>query len=608
MGPKVISRIVEKFNKNPHFTYFCKVIQSFEEIDSPQQLKELPLNVLNEYSNWLRNYLIEQIAEYGGHFAANLGVIELSVALHRVFDTPKDILIWDVGHQAYAHKILTKRKSNFHTLRQYDGISGFPKMSESIFDPFGTAHSSTSISAALGYAQAAILKNISRQHIAVIGDGALSAGQAFEALNNAGTSNCNICIIINDNHIGIDPSQGALGEYLEQLEFKKENFFTDLGFQYFGPIDGHNLNDLLAVLESSKSIAGPKIIHIKTLKGKGYEPAELEQTKWHSTSKFDKLSGKNTKPKDFRVKYQDIFGKTLLELAQEDQNIVAVTPAMISGSSLHFMQEKFPNRVFDVGIAEQHAITFSAGLVASGMTVFCCLYSTFLQRGYDQLIHDVALQNLPVIFAIDRAGLVGEDGPTHHGVFDLAFLQTIPNLCIISPRNQIELRNAIYTASLYKNGPIIIRYPRGEADEAFIESPFEKLEIGSSVILNENSHNTALISIGTIGTRCIEVADELNISHYDLRFVKPLNIDFLNKVFNQYNDIIVVEEGQGIGGVASTIMLEASKTNCKAKIHSISIEDHFVGHGSMEILNQNEGLSKIKIIEQIHSIISQSIK
>ncbi len=581
------------------------MIQSFEEIDSPQQLKELPLNALNDYANWLRDYLIEQIAEYGGHFAANLGVIELTVALHRVFDTPKDILIWDVGHQAYAHKILTKRKNNFHTLRQFEGISGFPKMSESNYDPFGTAHSSTSISAALGYAQAALLKNINRQHIAVIGDGALSAGQAFEALNNAGTSKCNICIVINDNHIGIDPSQGALGEYLEQLDFKKENFFTDLGFQYFGPIDGHNLIELMAALEAIKSINGPKIIHIKTIKGKGYEPAELEQTKWHSTSKFDKLSGKNTKPKDSRIKYQDIFGKTLLELALNDPNIIAVTPAMVSGSSLHFMQEKFPDRVFDVGIAEQHAVTFSAGLVASGMTVFCCLYSTFLQRAYDQLIHDVALQNLPVIFAVDRAGLVGEDGPTHHGVFDLAFLQTIPNLCIISPRNQIELRNAIYTATLYKKGPLIIRYPRGEADEEFIESPFEELVIGSSDILKEHSQNTAIISIGTIGTRCIEIADEMHISHYDLRFVKPLNIEFLNHIFNQYKDIIVIEEGQGIGGVASTIMLEASKTNGKAKIHSISIKDHFVGHGSMEILYQNEGLSKFQIIEGIHSIISQ---
>jgi 1-deoxy-D-xylulose-5-phosphate synthase len=354
-------------------------------------------------------------------------------------------------------------------------------------------------------------------------------------------------------------------------------------------------------------LSGPKIIHIKTLKGKGYEPAELEQTKWHSTSKFDKLSGKNTKPKDLRVKYQDIFGKTLLEIAQKDENIVAVTPAMVSGSSLHFMQEIFPDRVFDVGIAEQHAITFSAGLAASGLTVFCCIYSTFLQRGYDQLIHDVALQNLPVIFAIDRAGLVGEDGPTHHGVFDLAFLQTIPNMCIISPRNQLELRNAIYTASIYKKGPIVIRYPRGEAGEEFTDSPLVKLEIGSSVVLSERCQKTALISIGTIGIRCQEIAEELNISHYDLRFVKPLDASLLKKVFEIYRDIIVIEEGQEIGSVASTIMLEASKTNSKSKIHSISIKDHFVSHGSMETLYQIEGLSNSKIKEQIHSIISQSI-
>lgn len=587
-----------------HFTYFCNVIQSFDQIDNPEQLKKLPISQLQDYTNWLRNYIIEQIAEYGGHFAANLGVIELTVALHKTFDSPKDILIWDVGHQAYAHKILTGRKSVFHTIRQFDGISGFPKMSESNHDAFGTAHSSTSISAALGYAQAAKLKNIKREHIAIIGDGALSAGQAFEALNNAGTSNCNISIIINDNHIGIDPSQGALGEYLEQLDYKNENFFTDLGFQYFGPIDGHNLEELLSILETSKSILGPKIIHIKTVKGKGYEAAELEQTKWHSTSKFDKLSGKNTKPKDHRAKYQDIFGKSLLEIAEIDQNIVAVTPAMISGSSLNFMQEKFPERVFDVGIAEQHAITFSAGLAAEGISVFCCLYSTFLQRGYDQLIHDVALQNLPVIFAIDRAGLVGEDGPTHHGVFDLAFLQTIPNLVIISPSNQEELRNAIYTAYNYKKGPIVIRYPRGESDTEYKATPFQLLNIGSSLLVKETNSKVAMISVGTMRNQCHEAANKLNISHYDLRFVKPLDNSMLNKVFSKYKDIIVVEDGQKIGGVGSSIMLEAAKSFSKARIHSIAIDDHFVGHGSMEILYNKEGLSSDQIVETIQKIIN----
>lgn len=442
-----------------NLSYFCNVSEHFNEIDSPAKLKQLKASELKAYSDWLRQFLIGKISETGGHFAANLGVIELSVALHYTLNAPEDILIWDVGHQAYAHKILTERKTNFDSLRQQNGISGFPKMEESPFDAFGTAHSSTSISAALGYAQAALLQNISRQHIAVIGDGAMSAGQAFEALNNAGLSNTNITIIINDNHIGIDPSQGALGEYLERLEKRKDNLFTDFGFQYYGPVDGHDLDQLVPLLESIKLVNKPKIFHIRTLKGKGYAPAEAEQTKWHSTSKFDKLSGKNTVETDTFVKYQDIFGRTLLEIAESNEKVVAVTPAMISGSSLHFMQEKFPDRVFDVGIAEQHAITFCAGLAASGLTPVCCIYSTFLQRGYDQLIHDVALQNLPVIFAVDRAGLVGEDGPTHHGVFDIAFLQTIPNISIISPSNQEDLRNALYTAITEPDGPIVIRYP-----------------------------------------------------------------------------------------------------------------------------------------------------
>ncbi|MBL7836552.1 MAG: 1-deoxy-D-xylulose-5-phosphate synthase, partial [Bacteroidetes bacterium] len=465
----------------------------FEDIDSPLKLKKLNENQLTDYAAWLREFLIGKIAELGGHFAANLGVVELTVAIHYIFEAPVDKIIWDVGHQSYAHKILTERKKQFDTLRKLNGISGFPKMSESEFDAFGTAHSSTSISAALGYAHAAKIMDIDRQHIAIIGDGAMSAGQAFEALNNAGISNTNLTIIINDNHIGIDPSQGALSEYLDQLDYKTDNLFTDFGFQYFGPIDGHNLNELIEVFKHTKAINGPKVIHVRTLKGKGYAPAEAEQTKWHSTSKFDKLSGKGTGVVDNKAKYQDIFGRTLLEIAEKDKLVVAVTPAMISGSSLHFMQEKFPDRVFDVGIAEQHALTFSAGLAASGLKTFCCIYSTFLQRAYDQLIHDIALQNLPVILVIDRAGLVGEDGPTHHGAFDLAFLQTVPNLTILSPSDQDELRNAIYTAYQHNNGPIAIRFPRGKSSGPYVQSQIETDKKPKSVLAFQGRSKTLII-------------------------------------------------------------------------------------------------------------------
>lgn len=573
----------------------------FENIDLPEKLKQLSRSQLHEYNSWLRNFLITQIAEHGGHFAANLGTVELTVALHYVYEAPHDIMVWDVGHQAYAHKVLTGRKEKFGTLRKFKGISGFPKMEESPYDAFGTAHSSTSISAVLGYAVAAKLKHISRQHIAIIGDGALSAGQAFEALNNAGISNTNITVVINDNHIGIDPSQGALGEYLEQLEYRKDNLFTDFGFQYFGPVDGHNLDELVSILETVKKVDGPKIVHVRTLKGKGYAPAEAEQTKWHSTSKFDKLSGKSTASKDKLAKYQDIFGKTLLELAEQDSNIVAVTPAMISGSSLHFMQEKFPGRVYDVGIAEQHALTFSAGLAASGLTTFCCIYSTFLQRAYDQLIHDIALQKLPVIFAIDRAGLVGEDGPTHHGVFDMAFMQTVPDMVIICPRSQQELRNAIYTASKYKDGPIAIRYPRGKAGEEFNPTPFKALEMGKGECLKEGK-DIAVLSVGTISAACNAVVKATPYAHYDLRFVKPLDVQLLKTIFTIFRHIVVVEEGQKLGGVASSVMLLASEGNYDCRIHSVAIGDHFVPHGSPSELSAAEGLDITSITGYLETL------
>ncbi len=586
-----------------NLSYFCNVSEHFNEIDSPAKLKQLKASELKAYSDWLRQFLIGKISETGGHFAANLGVIELSVALHYTLNAPEDILIWDVGHQAYAHKILTERKTNFDSLRQQNGISGFPKMEESPFDAFGTAHSSTSISAALGYAQAALLQNISRQHIAVIGDGAMSAGQAFEALNNAGLSNTNITIIINDNHIGIDPSQGALGEYLERLEKRKDNLFTDFGFQYYGPVDGHDLDQLVPLLESIKLVNKPKIVHIRTLKGKGYAPAEAEQTKWHSTSKFDKLSGKNTVETDTFVKYQDIFGRTLLEIAESNEKVVAVTPAMISGSSLHFMQEKFPDRVFDVGIAEQHAITFCAGLAASGLTPVCCIYSTFLQRGYDQLIHDVALQNLPVIFAVDRAGLVGEDGPTHHGVFDIAFLQTIPNISIISPSNQEDLRNALYTAITEPDGPIVIRYPRGKAKEEFKATKLTKIALNKGKLIVDNGNKIALISVGTIQEECLMAIDNSAVSVFDAFSVKPLDKTMLEKIFSNFAAILVVEESQILGGFGSSVIEFANRLNYKGTIRTIGISDEFVGHASIKEQRHSMGIDAAGIRHTIEDLL-----
>lgn len=571
----------------------------FEDIDSPLKLKKLNENQLTDYAAWLREFLIGKIAELGGHFAANLGVVELTVAIHYIFEAPVDKIIWDVGHQSYAHKILTERKKQFDTLRKLNGISGFPKMSESEFDAFGTAHSSTSISAALGYAHAAKIMDIDRQHIAIIGDGAMSAGQAFEALNNAGISNTNLTIIINDNHIGIDPSQGALSEYLDQLDYKTDNLFTDFGFQYFGPIDGHNLNELIEVFKHTKAINGPKVIHVRTLKGKGYAPAEAEQTKWHSTSKFDKLSGKGTGVVDNKAKYQDIFGRTLLEIAEKDKLVVAVTPAMISGSSLHFMQEKFPDRVFDVGIAEQHALTFSAGLAASGLKTFCCIYSTFLQRAYDQLIHDIALQNLPVILVIDRAGLVGEDGPTHHGAFDLAFLQTVPNLTILSPSDQDELRNAIYTAYQHNNGPIAIRFPRGKSSGPYVQTQIETDKKPKSVLAFQGRSKTLIIAVGTIIEEAMKAALITNASVADLRFVKPLDESFIMDVFKHYSSIITLEEGQVIGGIGSHIAQLALNSGYKGNLINLGLKDEFVQHGTIDELRKSQGIDAESIVKVI---------
>lgn len=576
----------------------------FDNIQSPQDIQSLSLPELTQYASHLRQALIEQIAVTGGHFAANLGVIELSIALHKSFSAPHDIMVWDVGHQAYAHKWLTGRKSEFNTLRQFGGLSGFPKMSESPYDAFGTGHSSTSISAVLGYAEAAKLQGIDRAHIAIIGDGALSAGQAFEALNNAGTSLSNITVILNDNHIGIDPSQGALGDYLNHLNAQNDNFFTDLGLQYWGPVDGHSIADLLTVFETSKSVKGPKIIHIKTIKGKGYAPAEMEQTKWHSTSQFDKLTGKATSNIGKGIKYQDVFGQTLSELAELDSKIVAITPAMISGSSLHYMQEKMPDRVFDVGIAEQHALTFSAGLAASGLKPVCSIYSTFLQRGMDQWIHDIALQNLPVILAVDRSGLVGEDGPTHHGVFDLAMLQSIPNTHIICPSNAEQLRQTLFTAVTQTTGPIVIRYPRGNAGNEYQHSPFKSIDLQASFCVQNKTSTLGVIAVGSMVKHCLEALKDIEVAVYDLYCVKPLNQAFLDDLMSKHKTLLIVEENSQIGGVGAHIAQCLAKQNPSILVDCMGIPDNFVQHGSMDSLYQNTHLSVSDIKEKAINLLN----
>jgi 1-deoxy-D-xylulose-5-phosphate synthase len=477
-------------------------------------------------------------------------------------------------------------------------------MSESPYDAFGTGHSSTSISAVLGYAEAAKLQGIDRAHIAIIGDGALSAGQAFEALNNAGTSLSNITVILNDNHIGIDPSQGALGDYLNHLNAQNDNFFTDLGLQYWGPVDGHSSADLLAVFETSKSVKGPKIIHIKTIKGKGYAPAEMEQTKWHSTSQFDKLTGKATSNIGKGIKYQDVFGQTLSELAELDSKIVAVTPAMISGSSLHYMQEKMPDRVFDVGIAEQHALTFSAGLAASGLKPVCSIYSTFLQRGMDQWIHDIALQNLPVILAVDRSGLVGEDGPTHHGVFDLAMLQSIPNTHIICPSNAEQLRQTLYTAVTHTTGPIVIRYPRGNAGNEYQHSPFKSIDLQASFCVQNKTSTLGVIAVGSMVKHCLEALKDIEVAVYDLFCVKPLNQAFLDDLMSKHKTLLIVEENSQIGGVGAHIAQCLAKQNPSILVDCMGIPDNFVQHGSMDSLYQNTHLSVSDIKEKAINLLN----
>ncbi|WP_299884920.1 1-deoxy-D-xylulose-5-phosphate synthase [uncultured Lacinutrix sp.] len=580
-------------------------LNSLQSIESLRLLKKETLILLAED---LRTFIIDAVAAKAGHLGASLGVIELTIALHYVFNTPKDELIWDVGHQAYGHKILTGRKERFNTNREFNGISGFPKRSESLFDSFGVGHSSTSISAALGMAIASQLKgDINKQHIAVIGDASIASGMAFEGLNHAGVTNCNLLIILNDNAIGIDPSVGALKQYLTNVKKgtqKQDNIFEALNFEYSGPIDGHDLNALILEFERLKNIKGPKFLHVITTKGKGLRQAEENQVTYHAPGKFDAKTGDlYIKPKSIQPpKYQDVFGHTIVELAKQNKNIVGITPAMPTGSSLKFMMEQIPDRAFDVGIAEQHAVTLAAGMATQGLIPFCNIYSTFLQRAYDQVIHDVAIQNLPVIFCLDRAGLVGEDGATHHGVFDISYLRSIPNLIVFAPRNEIELRNIMYTAQLGLEQPIAIRYPRGRGVIIDWEQPFSKIDIGKAKQLS-NGNTLAILSIGSIAknvTKAIELANKpAAIAHYDMRFVKPLDEKVLHTIFKTYSIIVTVEDASVKGGFGSAVLEFAAENNYKNDIYLKGIPDVFIEHGTIDQLQQSIELDAKKLSEFI---------
>ena len=566
-----------------------------QHIEFPSDLRKLNVNQLPQLAQELRDFIIDIVSVKEGHLGASLGVVELTIALHYVFHTPEDLLVWDVGHQAYGHKILTGRKSIFHTNRQLNGISGFPKRSESEYDTFGVGHSSTSISAALGMAIASQLNGENKHHIAVIGDASIASGMAFEGLNHAGVTDANLLVILNDNAIGIDPSVGALKNYLTAVKEGKNpkvnNMIKSLNFDYSGPIDGHDIFALISELERLKKVKGPKFLHIITTKGKGLQKAEENQVKYHAPGKFDKITGEIHLKEESHLppKFQDVFGLTLVELAQQNEKIIGITPAMPTGSSLKFMMDAFPERAFDVGIAEQHAVTLSAGMVTQEMVVFCNIYSTFLQRAYDQVIHDVALQNLPVIFCLDRAGLVGEDGATHHGVFDLAYLRCIPNMIIFSPRNEIALQNILYTAQLGLEHPIAIRYPRGRGQNTNWKSPYQTITIGKAHCIKEGT-KVAVVSNGTIGNNVAQALDNLNypstIAHYDFPFVKPLDEALLHAIFSKFETIITIEYGVISGGFGSAILEFAAANNYHAKIQLLGVPDEFIEQGTILELQQ----------------------
>ncbi|WP_316771034.1 1-deoxy-D-xylulose-5-phosphate synthase [Pedobacter frigiditerrae] len=597
-------------------------------INYPADLKQYSEQDLEQICQELRQYIIDVVSVNGGHFGASLGVVELTVALHYALNTPYDKLVWDVGHQAYGHKILTGRRGQFHTNRILNGISGFPKISESEYDTFGVGHSSTSISAALGMAVASHYKGEKdRQHVAVIGDGAMTAGLAFEGLNHAGIENSNLLVVLNDNCMSIDPNVGALKEYLTSITtsksynrfrddvsnvltklselgpnahkyvkkieksikgtlLKQSNMFEALNFRYFGPVDGHDVKRLASIIKDLKDIPGPKLLHCVTVKGKGFALAEKDQTKWHAPGLFDKITGeikKSVPDKPQPPKYQDVFGHTLVELAEANAKIVGITPAMPSGSSMNIMMKAMPNRAFDVGIAEQHAVTFSAGLATQGLVPFCNIYSSFMQRAYDQVIHDVAIQNLNVVFCLDRAGLAGADGATHHGAYDLAYMRCIPNMVIASPMNEEELRNLMFTAQQENIGPFTIRYPRGSGVMADWKRPFKAIEIGKGRKIADGE-DVAILSIGHVGNFAVDACKELNSegihpAHYDLRFVKPLDAAMLHEVFSRYRNIITIEDGCLQGGMGSAIIEFMADNNYQANVVRLGIPDEFIEHG-----------------------------
>jgi len=584
-----------------------------KHINNPQDLRKIQQDELAQLAKELRDFIIEIVATKEGHLGASLGVVELTITLHYVFDTPNDLLVWDVGHQAYGHKILTGRKEIFNTNRQLNGISGFPKREESIYDAFGTGHSSTSISAVLGMAIASKLKGeLNKQHIAVIGDSSIASGMAFEALNQAGTLDVNMLIILNDNSMGIDPNVGALNEHFKKLSSQKNiSIFELLGLNYSGVIDGHNINTLISELNRLKTIKGVKVLHVKTTKGKGLALAEENQVTYHAPGKFNKISGELVKKEtNQNIKYQDVFGYTLLELAKHNKNIVGITPAMPTGSSLKYMMEEIPERSFDVGISEQHAVTLAAGMATQGLVPVCTIYSTFLQRAYDQIIHDVALQKLPVVFCIDRAGIVGEDGATHHGVFDIAFLRLIPNLIIAAPLNAIEFQNLLFTAQLGLDLPIAIRYPRGFSQKTSVQysvDNFTKIEIGKGEQLSFGN-KIAVLSIGTIGNSIIEICKDKNYSsktaHFNMLFIKPLNEKMLHEICSKFSKIITIEDGVIIGGFGSSVIEFIQENNYKnIQVKRLGVSDNFIEHGTITELHKQIGLD----VNSIKKIINEMI-
>lgn len=628
-----------------------------QTINSPDDLKKIPKEQLHQVCDELRQYIVDVVSVHGGHFAASLGVVELTVALHYIYNTPYDQLVWDVGHQAYGHKILTGRRDNFITNRKYKGLSGFPKRSESEYDTFGVGHSSTSISAALGMAVAAKYKGeTDRKSVAIIGDGAMTAGLAFEGLNHAGVTDADVLIVLNDNCMSIDPNVGALKEYLTDITTsytynklrdeiwnllgklpvgkrftrdmaskldaslkgmltKSSNLFESFNIRYFGPIDGHNITKLVDTLKDLRKIPGPKLLHILTVKGKGYALAEKDQTKWHAPGLFDKITGEIYKKK-FDLpqppKYQDVFGHTIVELAEKNEKIFGITPAMPSGSSLNIMMKAMPDRAIDVGIAEQHAVTLSAGMATQGLKVYCNIYSSFMQRAYDQVVHDVAIQKLPVIFCLDRAGLVGEDGPTHHGAYDIAYFRCIPNMIISAPMNEQELRNLMYTAQLESTQlPFVIRYPRGEGVMPDWRKPFEEITIGKGRKLKDGK-DIAILSFGHPGNFAAAAIRELKPegitpAHYDMRFAKPLDEELLHEALQKYEKIITVEDGTVIGGFGGAVAEFMAEHNYKNDLKILGIPDHLVEHGTLKELHRECGYDATAIADAVREMMSSKI-